>query len=321
MLFSCKEDKVPLVSFYYWKTQFKLTKLEREALYSNEVKKLYIRYFDVKLVNNEAFPVAPIHFLQTIKNQEIIPVIFIKNEIFLSKELNLEALVTNILKLTNQIDKVNKIQNSEIQIDCDWSIESKDSYMRFLDILKSEYHKIISVTIRLHQIKYSNETKIPSVDYGVLMFYNMGKLGTDNSNSIYDTKIAEKYLPTLKNYPLKLKVALPIFSWIIHSRNNQIVNLMSKIDVESFKNNANFDFEDKTKIVVKNNVLFNGFFFKQGDKLKLEYVAKSDIKGMVDLLSSYMPNKPEEIIYYDLDENNIKKYNDEHFFKICNSNF
>ncbi|MEO8236124.1 MAG: hypothetical protein ABI549_11965 [Flavobacterium sp.] len=321
MLSSCKEDKVPLVSFYYWKTQLKLTKLEKQTLNKNEVKKLYVRYFDVKLVNNKAFPVAPIHFLENVKNQEIIPVVFIKNEIFSSKKINHDELVTNILKLINQIDKVNRIQNSEIQIDCDWTIESKDNYMRFLEILKSKYHKIISVTIRLHQIKYSNETKIPSVDYGVLMFYNMGKLGTDNSNSIYDPKIAEKYLPSLKNYPLKLKVALPIFSWIIHSRNNQIVNLISKIELESFKNNANFEFEDETKIVVKKNVLFNGFFFKEGDKLKLEDVSKSDIKEMINLLSSYMLNKPEEIIYYDLDENNIKKYNDKLFFKTCNSSF
>jgi hypothetical protein len=38
-------------------------------------------------------------------------------------------------------------------------------------------------------------------------------------------------------------------------------------------------------------------------------------------LRKYMPKKPKEIIYYDLDENNLNKLTDDTFFKTCNADF
>lgn len=321
LLFSCGKKQSPDVSFYYWKTSFRLSAPEKEILSKNDVKKLYIRYFDVALINNEPLPVAPIRFNEKAEKYTIVPVIFIKNEVFLSETIRLEDLVSNILKLIRQIDKANNIQNTEIQIDCDWSLKSRDNFMQFLRILKSRYPKTISATIRLHQVKYFKETKIPPVDYGVLMFYNMGKLGDKNSNSIYDPAIAKRYLPSLKDYPLKLNVALPVFSWIVHTRNNKVVNLISKIEAGKFKNNPNFEFVRENLIQVKKNTLSDGFFFKEGDELKIEAVSPDDLSEMSGLLHTYLPQKPKEVIYYDLDNNNIKKFQDEYFFKANSANF
>lgn len=321
LVLSCEKKQSPDVSFYYWKTVFQLSEPEKETLSKNEVKKLYVRYFDVALVNNEPFPIAPVRFGIRPKNYQIIPVVFIKNEVFLSKTIHLENLVTHVLKLITQIDKTNAIQNTEIQIDCDWSLKSRDNFMEFLRILKSKYHKTISATIRLHQVKYFKETKIPPVDYGVLMFYNMGKLGDKESNSIYDAAIAKRYLPSLKNYPLKLNVALPVFSWIVHTRNTKIVNLISKVEAEKFKENPNFEFIKEDLVQVKKNTLSEGFFFQEGDELKMETVTPEDLKEMVGLLHTYLPQKPDEIIYYDLDNNNIKRFQNECFFKANNANF
>jgi hypothetical protein len=319
-LFSCESKDAPLVSFYYWKTFFKLTSKEQQVLQANEVQKLYVRYFDVKLENGKPFPVAPIHFDAVKPRGEIIPVVFIKNEVFLDKGVNVHDLVKNILQLIRQINTKNRIKNNEIQIDCDWSLQSRNVFMQFLQELKKRYPKTISATIRLHQVKYFKETKIPPVDYGVLMFYNMGQLKATEGNSIYDKAIAERYLPSLKNYPLDLKVALPVFSWIVHSRNGQIVNLIAKIDAAAFQNNANFEWNEN-KAVLKDNVITKGFFFKKGDQLKIEAIHEADLEEMIDLLRKYMPKKPKEIIYYDLDENNLNKLTDDTFFKTCNADF
>ena len=319
-LFSCESKDAPSVSFYYWKTFFKLTSKEQQVLQANEVQKLYVRYFDVKLENGKPFPVAPIHFDTAKPKAEIIPVVFIKNEVFLDKGVNVHDLVKNILQLIRQINTKNRIKNNEIQIDCDWSLQSRNVFMQFLQELKKQYPKTISATIRLHQVKYFKETKIPPVDYGVLMFYNMGQLKANEGNSIYDKSIAEQYLPSLKNYPLDLKVALPVFSWIVHSRNGQIVNLIAKIDATEFQNNANFDWKEN-KAVLKDDVITKGFFFKKGDQLKIEAIHEEDLEEMIDLLRKYMPKKPEEIIYYDLDQNNLNKQTDDTFFKTCNADF
>lgn len=319
-LFSCGSNETPSVSFYYWKTFFKLTLNEQRVLQANDVQKLYVRYFDVKLENGKPFPVAPIHFDAVKPKTEIIPVVFIKNEVFLDKGVNVHDLVKNILQLIRQINTKNRIKNNEIQIDCDWSLQSRNVFMQFLQELKKQYPKTISATIRLHQVKYFKETKIPPVDYGVLMFYNMGQLKATEGNSIYDKSIAERYLPSLKNYPLDLKVALPVFSWIVHSRNGQIVNLIAKIDAAEFQNNANFEWKEN-KAVLKDNVITKGFFFKKGDQLKIEAIHEEDLEEMIDLLRKYMPKKPKEIIYYDLDQNNLNKLTDDIFFKTYSADF
>ncbi|MFC7773723.1 hypothetical protein [Flavobacterium sp. GCM10027622] len=319
-LFSCESKDAPSVSFYYWKTFFKLTSKEQQVVQTNEVQKLYVRYFDVKLESGKPFPVAPIHFDTAKPKIEIIPVVFIKNEVFLDKRLDVQDLAMKIVRLVDQINAKNRIENHEIQIDCDWSLQSRDLFMRFLHQLKKQYPKTISATIRLHQVKYFKETKIPPVDYGVLMFYNMGELKAEEGNSIYDKSIAERYLPSLKKYPLDLKVALPVFSWIVHSRNGQIVNLIAKIDASEFQNNATFEWKEN-KAVLKDDVITKGFFFKKGDQLKIEAIQEEDLEEMVDLLRKYMPKKPKEIIYYDLDQNNFNKLTNDTFFKTCNADF
>lgn len=321
LLFSCKKEKTPDVSFYYWKTKFDLSREENYTLKSNEVKKIYVRYFDVVVINNRPFPVAPIHFVSKKDDQEIIPVVFIKNEVFLVKQVDLTNLKEKVLSLVNQIDKANRFQTNEIQIDCDWSLGSREKYMQFLSLLKKDCKKKLSTTIRLHQIKYFEQTKVPPVDYGVLMFYNMGKLSANTStNSIYDKNVALNYIYSLKKYPLQLKIALPIFSWWVHSRNNTIMNLISTLNIEDFENNPNFEL-DNNLVYVKKSTLFRGFYFSEGDTLKLEKVDENDLDEMVELLSNKLEYTPQEIIFYDLNTNNIKNFPNDNFFKNLVTNF
>ena len=80
---------------------------------------------------------------------------------------------------------------------------------------------MLSATIRLHQVKYYKQAGIPPVDRGMLMFYNMGKLNALTAeNSIYNSNDAAGYIETVDDYPLKLDLALPAFSWAVHFRNS-----------------------------------------------------------------------------------------------------
>ena len=58
------------------------------------------------------------------------------------------------------------------------------------------------------------------------MYYNMGVIGASDENSIYDEKIAHRYIASLHNYSLPLSIALPVFSWGVHIRNHQVTNLI-----------------------------------------------------------------------------------------------
>lgn len=321
MLFvSCKNELDPKGSFYYWKTIFNLNKEEKIMLKENNINKIYIRYFDVALKDNTPLPLLPIIFKEKPENLEIVPVIFIKNEVMLNQSLNTSDLADKIQNLIEQINKKNNFHIEEIQFDCDWSKQSKDNYFAFLSLFKTKFKGNLSATIRLHQIKYLKSAGIPNVDRGVLMYYNMSTLDS-NDNLIYDRNIAKEYIKNLKDYPLKLDLALPVYSWIIHRRNNKVLALYSKKDTKQFYLGNDFKAIRKNQVIVKNNLLKDGIFYKKGDIIQIDIVQKEDLYEMIKDLSPKLKNAPNELIFYDLDPINLKPFSDEKRFfqKICNS--
>lgn len=320
-LFSaCNPHKKPIIAFYYWKTIYKLSVSEKQTLTENKVKKIYIRYFDIDAnqITNQIFPQSPIQFQDKPINLEIVPVIYIRNQILLIKNLDIQDLAQKTNNYINQINKKNNISNKEIQIDCDWTLSSKDNYLKFINRFKKISNKNLSATIRLHQIKYFRETKIPNVDKGVLMYYNMGKIATDSINSIYDQKIAKKYLSSIKKYPLSLNFALPIYSWGIHIRENRVLGLLSKINIHELENDSNFVKTKPNFFRSKCNNYKNGTFYKTNDLLKFETISSENLLEMANNLQENTNAFPEEIIFYDLDEFNLKNYEKNIFTQVIN---
>lgn len=318
LFLSCQQKEKPTISFYYWKTIFRLSPKEKNTLSTNQVKRLYIRYFDIDLSpeTQKAYPKSPIRFEETTSNFEIIPVIYIKNKVMLNPKLNVLDLSKKINNFIQQINVKNNINVQEIQIDCDWTLTSKDNYLRFIEVFKKVSNKKLSATIRLHQIKYFEKTKIPNVDRGVLMYYNMGKIAPDSLNSIYDRNIANRYLSSLKNYPLPINIALPIYSWGIHIRDGKIIGLRNKIDINNLKNNSSFVLTKDDWFTIVHSNFRDGTYYKENDLLKIETITSSNLLEMATDLEENTVQNPKEIIFYDLDEFNIKNYDTTLFEKI-----
>ena len=276
----------------------------------NEVTKLYIRYFDIGQhpQTKEPIPLSPIRFQDAVTKFEIVPVVFIQNKVMLSSSLDVEDLAQKTVRLIEEISTKNKITSQEIQIDCDWTLKSKDNYLKFIESVKKLSGKKLSATIRLHQVKYFKKTKIPNVDSGVLMYYNMGSIAPDSLNSIYDQKIAERYLKSLKKYPMHLDFALPIYSWGIHIRNQKVIGLRSKMNVAELKKDPNFQQLSGIFFKAKKSNYKNGVFYEENDLLKMETITAEDLKQMAEELGENTAQQPKEIIFYDLDEFNLKNY-------------
>ena len=318
-LFSCQERKpIPAVSFYFWKTEFKLSKNEEAVLKDNQVTRLYIRYFDVGLKESLPIPIATINFIDKPKVL-VTPVVYIKNRVLLEK-IDIRKLARDIITLVNNISDVNKIIYDEIQLDCDWTLNTRSSYFKLINYCKEYSKKEITSTIRLHQIKYSAKTGIPDVKKGVLMYYNMGKIAADSLNSIYERSIALRYIQSLNTYPLVLNVALPIYNWGVHIRDKKVIGLLNKCNIKQFLSDTNFTNLYPNLISAKRNILKAGYFFKKGDDIKFEAINKIDIEEMVNDLSNHMNIPPKEIIFFDLDDHNLDEYNyGQAFQNFCNS--
>ena len=295
-----------------------MSPLEESTLKDNQVKKLYIRYFDIdlNLKTKKSFPQSPIRFEENPKNYTIVPVVYIKNKVLLNQDVDVLDLAKKANNFIKQINTKNQISCQEIQIDCDWTLSSRDNYLKFIECFKKISGKKLSATIRLHQIKYFQKTKIPNVDKGVLMYYNMGEIAPDSLNSIYDRNIAKRYLASLKKYPLSINIALPFYSWAVHIRNGKVIGLKNKIDIRGFEKDANFILTDHKWLKVKISNYKNGTFYKKDDLLKIECITENDLLEMADDLEENTTTMPAEIIFYDLDEFNIKNYEKDLFEQV-----
>jgi hypothetical protein len=307
------------ISFYYWRTRFKLDSIENDALRFNGVKTLQVRYFDVDFVPDDSIakPVSPVVFESSLIDLNIIPVIFIKKRVFERiREDSINSLANSIFRLVSSISHSIKKAPDGIQFDCDWTEKTKEKYFLFLRSYRSLTKSGISCTIRLHQVKYPAMAGIPPVDYGVLMFYNMGDINTGAGNSVYQKEVAEKYSPSIKSYPLALDLALPIFSWALQLREGRVIQLLNKMSFPQFENDSNFIRVSLNRYSVKSACFRGGYYFRENDSVKVERVSKENLFDIVTQVNANSNHKIRNLVFYDLDQRNIALYDKNIFREI-----
>ncbi|MCD6065407.1 MAG: hypothetical protein K0S33_233 [Bacteroidetes bacterium] len=312
VFFSCSEKQESKASFYYWKTTFKLRDPEKSALKDLHTSELYIRFFDVDKQNDSIAPLGVLSGLNAVPDSiRTIPVVFITNRTFGSiSEKETAQLAGQVYgKITTMLSGAGK-SCSEIQIDCDWTEKTKEEYFLFLKKLKAiAPEKTLSTTIRLHQAKYPLRSGVPPVDKGMLMFYNMGDSHKmSGRNSIYNKEDAEKYVGYVSSYPLPLDIALPIFSWQLQFRNEKLSGIIPKDDCPDTDTTPQIaKTADPRVFEIKSSFLHKGRYFMESDLLKTERLTKDELIEAATLLAGQKNRKsPRRIVFFDLDEYNLK---------------
>ena len=311
VLISCSDKPSPAISFYYWRTNFGLNQYENNVLAQNNVQSLYVRYFDVDLdpANGLPRPVSTIVSDSGFFKKSIIPVVYIKNRVFEKTDSKgIYTLGENIFQLIRGINEKKGIVAPEIQFDCDWTEKTKDEFFLFLNHYKKLSGQKLSATIRLHQVKYRDRTGIPPVDEGVLMFYNMGTISASDANSIYEEKNALKYVSSLKHYPLRLDIALPVFSWGIGSRNGKVHYLLNKMYAKDFEKDSNFVSLTANRYKARHSFFKSGYYIMENDEIKIENISANDLSQMAGMLKKNISQPVKKIIFYDLDSSNFINY-------------
>ncbi len=288
-----KENRNFNFSYYFWENNYNLEQDTND--------KLYIKVLDIKYSNK--LEIIETNFIKSAP-KDFIPVVFITNKTL--QNLDYKVISDQIINL------VKKFNFNEIQIDCDWSDSTKNNYFLLLKELKNNLNKNISSTIRLHQIKYFNKTGVPPVDYGVLMYYNMSSLGDfDTKNYILDNNEAKKYHYNFENYPLKLKLALPLYSQAVQFRDKKAINLFENVEQIDF--NEEFEKLDKNKYKVLKSHYFKGKYIYEGDILRFENVNEKELKIAFDDFFELSKNSFDEVIFYTIKYKT--KYNLENLLK------
>ncbi|MCT7615792.1 hypothetical protein [Aliarcobacter butzleri] len=264
------------ISFYSWENSFDI---------KNTNEKLYIKVLDIAFSTK----LEPIKTNLKAIPKDFVPVIYITNETMKNVDYSL---------INNEILLILKDLNfDEVQIDCDWSDSSQSNYFNLLSDLKTKLNKTISATIRLHQIKYYMRTGVPPIDYGVLMYYNMSNIGDfDTKNSILDNEIAKKYHYNFDTYPLKLKLALPLYSQAIQFRQNKALSIFEGVEKKDF--DSNFQEISQNKFKVLNSFYFKGRYVYKNDIFRFEDVNEKELKIALDDFRNLTKNRFNEIIFY-----------------------
>ena len=298
------------VSFYHWQTQFSLTETDQYWLDTLHVDRVYTKFFDVDwdVGRKEAVALATVQFEdESPPPVEIVPVVFLTNRTFQHlPAADVPQLAQRVFEKIESILTAGPYTVSEVQMDCDWTKSTRVSYFSFLERLRSKLveRKInLSTTIRLHQIKYPEQTGVPPVDRGVLMYYNMGTVQERTAtNSILDNQIGERYLNRLSAYPLPLDVALPLFRWGVLFRRGEMIKLINQLHLTELTDNQQFAKQTDDYWRVVKSGYFGGVYLYEGDELRLEAAEPAALSEAVFLLKKRLKNEDRQLIFYHLDE-------------------
>lgn len=304
-------------SFYYWKSNsWQLSDNEKARMRDLQVNKLYVKFFEVDHDENYGdFPISKTS-LRYYGEQilTIVPTVYIKNEVFKNTNENrMDTLADNVNFLINKYTKENFEKANtvtEFQMDCDWTLKTKDNYFYFLKKLKAISKKQISCTLRLYPYKYPEKMGIPPVDKATLMCYNLvNPLENHSKNSILDLKELGLYLNKEKKYPLHLDIALPTYSWMQVYQNNKFSKVIydnQKEISESLKKIKPLWYE------VTKDQLAGDFYLRIGDKIKYEVLTPEQINQAIEIIKKNVVFDPETTVtLFHLDEEQLSKYNDE----------
>ena len=276
----------PKRAFYYWQNEpYFLSDAESQTIKTLNVKKLYIKFFEVDKNDIQGiFPFAKnelnISRYDSVETKiEVVPTVYIRNEVFKqTSRKEISELADNILFLIEKKIKEQYKENpipKEIQMDCDWTESTKDNYHLFLTILKekmlkNQFFKNVktSATLRLYAYKFPNKMGVLPVDRAMLMCYNLiPPFEAGDRNSILNISELNKYLIGSDSYPLPLDIALPIYSSVQVYQNNSFAGIIYSEDSTFFKQTKKLN---NTWHLSKMDTVINGIFIRKGDKLKIE---------------------------------------------------
>lgn len=268
-------------TFYHWTSIYGVDVNEtRPPAY---IKVLDISYEDALMVRKTSF--------KTLPTKIIIPVIYMDNEVWLKMKP-----LTMIKKVLEALKSMPLGAYKEIQVDCDWTESTRESYFEFLKQLTEQSGKKLSATIRLHQVKYYTKTGVPPVDYGVLMYYNMSDFkDIETKNYILDLEVAQRYHYHFDTYPLRLNLALPLYSQATIIRFSKVAGLIEGLREKELDE----DFEKIAEhfFVVKKTHYFKQRLFYEGDTVRIDEVDVATLLKGIEGLKKVM-KQPKEIIFY-----------------------
>ncbi len=303
-------------AFYHWKSYFGLKPAEVAYLQAAEAQRLYLRLFDIDWNErlNAPAPVAEVTIGQQLNQAwEWVPTVFITNRSL--KRLPVqdapELARKLVAKIREKMAAAGVARIPEVQLDCDWTESTREVYFRLLKECRQRLqadHTALSVTIRLHQLRYPERTGLPPADRGMLMFYNMGEVRQwEEPNSILNLEAAAPYLQA-ESYPLPLDLALPLFRWGVLFREGEMIRLINDLEVEDLQDRSRFYPTANRRFEVVRGTFLKGHYLYAGDRIRVEQVSPQQLRKAARQLRELAWPQQFHLAFYHLDSTAVRHY-------------
>lgn len=320
---AAKKEHEVHTAFYYWKTHFRPGTFERRILKETGAQTLYLRMFDVDWdeAAQKATPVGMLHSEPVTDTAwRFIPVIYLTQACLVRlEEKDVPQLAANINALVTQLCNRYRLSPAEVQMDCDWTKRSARVYFALLKQLKQQSffdNKLLSCTIRLHQVKYTAANGIPPVDKGLLMVYNMGNLTRyGGHNSVLEPDEAEQYLKSLGTYPLSLDVALPLYHWAALFEQKRFRGILYNLKKEQF-GNRELEYKEGNLYRIRKDSKVGGYSLKEGQEIRFEAPAPRDLERIASYIGTRIKDSTFRLAFFHLDSIAMQPYQPSSLNKI-----
>ena len=312
-------------AFYSWQTRYQPDSSVLACLDAARCQALYLKIFDIGRdpSSGAVQPCARLEIADTagLRGREIIPCIFIANAVFESTGPEpVDRLAAKIAVALREHPVYNLLEPGwELQFDCDWTAGTRAAFFHFLRRMRTQLPRStrLSATIRLHQYKYPDQTGVPPLDRGMLMFYNTGDIDDpDENNSIFDYGDAKQYLNGApRHYPLPLDVALPIFSWSLVYRDGALWKIIPGLQPAELADTAFFQAEAVERAAaarpawtVRRPTLREGHYLRPGDFVRWEALSPAQLRDVAGLAAQFDLAPDARAAFFHLDPDLIRRF-------------
>lgn len=309
---------------YYWKTTFNLSDWDQEFLREHEIKRIYMRLFDVVYDfdydgDRKPVPQATIRFNDPLpEGVEIVPVVYITlramERVCPDSDFSTDEFAYLLYKRIKAMAVGNGFSDfREVQLDCDWTVSTKDNFFSLCVALGELFREdgvLLSSTIRLHQLRFEP----PPVDKGVLMLYNTGAFyKPDTKNSILDKADVEPYFSQPVEYDLPLSLAFPVFSWSLQfDKDGYFIRILHYDDFGSqFRHVGGYTY---TYTFEDNEHCYD--YIGEGDRIRHEAPDYSEIQLVKELVTSRICSPLCGNVIYHLDSLELSRFTKEEIDSI-----
>lgn len=333
-------------SFYYWKTTLKFDTADATLAEAFQNQHFYLRYFDVDWSAGYASAVPTgvleINDVKGWDKKQVTPTVYITNRTF--TQIKSEDIPLLASKISRKIIQINQDLGSaifdysfydrlpekmeweerhdmielakkewakkisEIQIDCDWTLSTKDKYFQFLEALQEKAPDFnISCTLRLHQYRDRKTMGIPPVKKVMLMCYNTGDPKKMNeSNAILDATVVKQYLKG-KKYPLEIELALPQFNWGAWYRGGVFQGLLRDLSPSAPGLESYLQKEQGNQYRVSQDTVIRQDFLREGDLIRMDGSTAPQMQETLKVIRERLRGRIYNVAFFDWEYEKMKE--------------